>query len=59
MNRRMTFTAAEFALLWEAVAAFAENGEDMEGLDGADPKKIVAARALADRFDALVAASAE
>jgi hypothetical protein len=59
MSRNMTLTAAEFSLLWEAVAAFAENSEDMEGLDGADPKKIVAARALADRFDAQVAASAE
>jgi hypothetical protein len=54
----MAFNADEFALLWDAIAASAENEEDMEGLDGDDPVKRAAKRALCDRFDAIVAASA-
>ena len=58
MKREMTFTADEFALLWDAIAASAENEEDMEGMDGDDPAKRAAKRALCDRFDAIVAALA-
>lgn len=57
-TREMAFNADEFALLWDAIAASAENEEDMEGLDGDDPVKRAAKRALCDRFDAIVAASA-
>ncbi len=47
----MKFSEEEMRILWHAIAAYAENEEEMEGGDY-DLAKIDAARALANRFDA-------
>jgi hypothetical protein len=51
MKGTMKFSEEEMRILWHAIAAYAENEEEMEGGDY-DLAKIDAARALANRFDA-------
>jgi response regulator of citrate/malate metabolism len=48
----MKFNEEEMRIIWQAIADYADNQEDMEGTDGYDQSKIDATRALANRFDA-------